>query len=248
MIRVLALVILTTVAALPALAAQGDFPLPPQNWPMPVEDHPIIPFLLGDFLEYRVQKGADARAWDAQAWVGGDYNKIWFKSEGEQGTTARTEQADLQALYARLISPFWYLQVGAREHFLPKPGRGSLVVGVQGLAPYWFDVEASVFLDQKGKVSARASLEYDLLFTQRLVLQPRFETNLSATTDEERGLGRGFNDIELGLRLRYEVWRQFAPYIGGNWTRRLGSTADLARQAQGDVSEASLVIGLRVWL
>lgn len=229
-------------------AAQEDFPLPPKTWPAPVNDHRLLMFILGDLLEYRVQRGADARAWDAQAWVGGDYNRLWLKSEGEQGTSARTERGDVQALYSRLISPFWYLQAGARTHFLPTPLRNSLALGIQGIAPYWFDVEAEVFLDQKGKVTGRLALEYDFLLTQRLILQPRGETNISAMSDPERGLGRGFNDVELGLRLRYELHRQFAPYVGGNWTRQLGSTADFARQAGADVGELSLVAGVRVWL
>lgn len=242
-----AVLVLGLVAG-PALAAENEFPLPPSDWPQPVHDRPFIPFILGDLLEYRAARGPDARAWDAQAWLGGDFNKLWLKSEGEQGPGARTEQADLELLYARLIAPFWYLQAGAREHFRPSPSRASGVLSVQGIAPYWFDVEASVFVDQKAKVSAPVSLEYDLLFTQGLILQPRFETNLSAMTDEERELGRGFNDIEVGVRLRYEIHRQLAPYVGGNWTRQLGSTADFARQAGGTVSELSAVVGLRIWL
>lgn len=243
---VLAAVALISMSG-PALA-EDEFPLPRLDWPAPVMDHRVIAFLLIDRLEYRTQRGIDGGGWDAQGWIGGDFNKLWFKTEGEARTSPRTERADVQALYARLISPFWYVQAGAGADVRPSPSRGSLVVALQGLAPYWFDVQASLVLDQKGKLAGRLELEYDLLFTQRLILQPRFETNVLATSDEERGRGRGFNDVELGLRLRYEIRRQFAPYIGGNWTRKLGATADLARQAQLDVSEASVVAGLRVWL
>lgn len=231
----------------PALADE-PFPLPRADWPPPVDDHRVIPFLLVDRLEYRMQQGTDAAGWDAQGWIGGDYNKLWLKTEGEFLTSPRAERADVQAYYARLISPFWYVEAGASAEIRPSPSRGALALALQGLAPYWFDVEASLFLNQKGKLAGRLELEYDLLFTQRLILQPRFETNVAANSDEERGIGRWFNDVELGLRLRYEFHRQFAPYIGGNWTRKLGGTADLARQAQSEVSEASIVAGLRILL
>lgn len=245
--RRVVLVVLLLSAGRPALA-QDEFPLPHHDWPAPVDDHRAIPFLLVDRLEYRFQNGMDAAGWDAQGWLGGDYNKLWLKTEGEVLTNRRAERADVQAYYARLISPFWYVQAGASADLRPTPSRGALAVALQGIAPYWFDVEASLFLNQKGKLAGRLELEYDVLFTQRLILQLRFETNVSAMADEERGRGRGFNDVEPGLRLRYEVRRQLAPYIGVNWTRQLGSTADLARQAMSEVSMASVVVGVRIWL
>ena len=228
-------------------AAQEAFPLPPKEWPAPVHDNPIIPFLFVDRLEYRFTQGSDASLWDIQGWVGSDYHKLWLKSEGET-RGARTEEGDVQALYARLIAPFWYLQAGVRAHLEPKPSRNSVVLAVQGLAPYWFEVEASTFLDEKGKLSARFEAEYDQLLTQRWILQPRIEANFSASRDEERGLGRGFNDVEIGLRLRYEFRRQFAPYIGVSWTRQLGATADIARGENEEVSEKAVVLGVRIWL
>ena len=230
-----------------ALAQQGEFPLPPKDWAPPVHDRPVIPFLLVDRLEQRWQKGNDLRVWDAQGWVGGDYDKLWFKSEGEDEKGGRTAQASVEALYARLISPFWYLQGGVRYEERPSPSRSSLALGVQGLAPYWFDVEATTYLDEKGKLSARFEAEYDFLFTQRLILQPRAETTFAAYSEPERGVGQGFNNLELGLRLRYEIRRQLAPYIGVTWSRKLGDTADIARRANTEVSEKALVAGLRVW-
>lgn len=230
-----------------ASAQQGRFPLPPADWPAPVHDNPIIPFILLDRLEYRAQKDANVRTWDVQGWVGGDYNKFWFKSEGEQQVGGRTEGAEVQALYARLVSPFWYLQAGARSNLLPHPSRNNLVLAVQGLAPYWFDIEASAFVGEGGKLAGRVEAEYDFLITQRLILQPRAETNFAVSRDTARGAGRGLRDVELGVRLRYEISRQFAPYIGVNWTRQIGDTADLAR-ARGDrASELGIVLGLRAW-
>lgn len=241
------IVVMIALGSATAWAQQERFPLPPKAWPAPVHDDPVFRFLLLDRLEYRAQKGADARVWDIQGWVGGDYNKLWLKSEGEKSVGGRTEEADVQALYARLFAPFWYFQAGVRAETRPTPTRNSLVLGVQGLAPYWFDVEASAFFAEGGKLSARLEAEYDFLISQRLILQPRVETGFAASSDAERGVGRGFNDVELGLRLRYEFTRQFAPYIGVNWTRKVGDTADLARSRGEDVTERGVVLGLRAW-
>ena len=238
---------LACLLALSAHAQKDEFPLPPKEWPAPVMDRQVFPFLLLDRLEYRSQKGEDLRAWDVQGWVGGDYDKLWLKSEGEDEAGGRTEQADIELLYARLISPFWHLQGGLRYEERPSPSRSSLALGVQGLAPYWFEVEATAYVSEKGKLSVNFEAEYDLLFTQRLILQPLVETTFTAYAEPERGIGQGFNDIELGLRLRYEFRRQFAPYIGVTWSRKLGDTADLARRAGEDVTERAVVAGLRLW-
>ncbi|NUZ08446.1 copper resistance protein B [Schlegelella sp. ID0723] len=213
---------------------------------MPVMDQQIVPFLLLDRLEYRLQKGQNALGWDAQASIGTDYNKAWLKSEGEKAVGGSTEQAETQLLYARLISPFWYLQVGARNDARPGPSRNYGVLAIQGLAPYWFNVEGSLFV-RGGEVAGRFEAEYDQKITQRWVLQPRAETNLSSSSDRARGLGGGFRDVELGLRLRYEIVREVAPYIGVNWSRKLGSTASLARQQGDSVTSRGVVAGIRVW-
>jgi copper resistance protein B len=233
------------LAASGALAQQDPFPLPPRDWPRPVKDTERFTFLLLDRLEYRAKSGKDAWGWDAQGWWGGDYNKLWFKSEGEGEWRGAAESADVQALYARRISPYFHLQAGVRQEARPAPSRNQGVVAVQGLAPYWFNVEGSLFFGNG--VSGRFEAEYDQLFTQRLILQPRIETNFSGSADRERGVGSGVNDIELGLRLRYEIRREIAPYIGIEWTRKLGATADLTRDAGHDVSETALVLGVRIW-
>lgn len=238
----LALLLLATSA----YAQQDPFPLPPKEWPSPVADTQPFTFLYADRLEYRVQPGKDLTLWDLQGWVGGDYNKFWFKTEGETETSGRTEQGEFQALYARRISPFWHLQAGIRQEWRPQPARNFAVIAAQGLAPYWFSVEAMAFM-RAGQLSGRVEAENDLLLTQRLILQPRAELVFASSGDRERGVGRGLNHIELGLRLRYEIRREFAPYIGINWTRRLGETADFTRAQGRDVSEPAFVAGVRIW-
>lgn len=244
------LVLATSVVFVPLVfAEQHPFPLPPKQWPSPVDDQMRLAFLLADRLEYQWGEDADtdARAWDVQGWIGGDYNRFWFKTEGEDEVRNGTQNAEVQALYARLISPFWYLQAGLRYDAQPKPTRNFGVVGVQGLAPYWFDVEATAFVSDDGDASARFEAEYDLLLTQRLILQPRIETNYAFSEVESAGVGQGFNDLELGLRLRYEIRRELAPYIGVNWNRKLGDTADLTRRAGEDPKNLAVVAGFRIW-
>ena len=225
---------------------QDPFPLPPKEWPKPVMDTEPFSLLLLDRLEYRLRAGKDAWAWEGEAWFGGDYNKFWLKSEGEAEIRGRAESADIQALYARRIAPFWHLQAGVRQEARPTPSRNQGVLAIEGLAPYWFNVQASAFIG-RGSVSGRVEATYDQLLTQRLILQPRLETNFAGSSDTARGIGKGLTDVELGLRLRYEIKREFAPYVGVTWTRQLGDTADLSRQQGKDVTEKAIVVGIRVW-
>lgn len=229
-----------------ALAQQDAFPLPPKDWPSPVEDDKRVAFVLLDRLEYRRQAGPNLRVWDAQGWAGDNLSKFWFKTEGENEAGGGTERAEVQALYARRISPFWHLQAGMRRDARSGIWRNSAVLGVQGLAPYWFDVEAMLFAESRG-IAGRLELETDWLITQRAILQPRFETQFAGYTDRDRGMGKGVEHVELGLRLRYEVRREFAPYVGVTWSRKLGETADLARVRGEDVRASSVVVGVRVW-
>lgn len=229
-----------------ALAQQDPFPLPPKDWPSPVDDKQRITYVLVDRLEYRSQAGPNLRVWDAQGWTGDDRNKAWFKTEGENEAGGGTERAEVQALYARRISPFWHLQAGVRRDARSGIWRNSAVLGVQGLAPYWFDVEGMVFAERRG-ISGRLEFETDWLITQRAILQPRFETQFAGYTDRDRGVGKGVEHVELGVRLRYEIRREFAPYVGVTWSRKLGETADLARARGEDTRTSSVVVGIRVW-
>ena len=183
---------------------------------------------------------------DAEGWVGGDYHKLWFKSEGDMAR-GHTEEAEIQALYARAIAPFWNLQMGVRHDIQPSPSRTFAVLGIEGLAPLWFEVDAASFVSTDGDVSFRLEAEYDLLLTQRLILQPRIETNLAIQDAHKWGIGEGMNDIDLGLRLRYEIRREFAPYIGVSWQRKIGETATLARDEGENLDAVSFVTGLRLW-
>lgn len=247
---------LRIAAALGLLAASGlhaqetterEYPLPPKDWPAPVMDSAVFSYLLLDRFEIRTRRGEDLRIWDAQGWVGGDHDKLWLKTEGERTAGGRTEQASIETLYARLISPFWYLQAGLRYEERPSPSRTALAFGIQGLAPYWFELDATAYVNQKGKFSARVEADYDLLLTQRLILQPSAASIFAGSAEPGRGVGYGFNSVELGLRLRYEIQRQFAPYIGVTWSRKLGDTADLARADGERTTEKAVVVGLRVW-
>ncbi len=207
--------------------------------------------LMLERLEARVGKGTDAYLWDAQGWTGGDIDKLWIKSEGEGtfgGDTGggSVEDAEVQALWSHAIGPWFDLQAGARHDFEPA-GRTHAVLGVQGLAPYMFEVDAAAFLSDRGDLTARVEAEYDQRITQRLILQPRAEIALSAQDIPEIGTGSGMSAIEAGLRLRYEIRREFAPYVGVGYSARLGRTADYARAASEDSDALAALIGLRAW-
>ena len=206
-------------------------------------------FALADRLEYQTNDGSGLLVWDAQAWYGGDYNKLWIKTEGERRLEGGGgfEEAELQALYSRAIHPFWDFQIGVRRDFEPGPSRTFGVIGIQGLAPYWFEVDAAVFVSDDGDISARVEGEYDVLLTQRLIVQPRAELNFAAQDVKKLDIGSGLTDATLGLRLRYEIKREFAPYIGVSWRHKVGKTADFARDAGDDVGTASFVVGVRMW-
>jgi len=200
-----------------------------------------------DRLEYRWQQGANTVDWNVQAWIGGDYHRFWFKTNGAKLADGKVKDAEAQFLYSRLIAPFWDMQVGLRYDDKPRPSRSYAVVGLKGLAPYWFEVDAAAFLSEQGDISARLEAEHDVLLTQRLVLQPRFETNLAVQKVEELGIGQGVNNVEVELRLRYELRREFAPYVGVSWRRELGATAGMARGAGQDVEDSAVLAGIRAW-
>lgn len=223
----------------------------PEDWPEPMPEM-LHWFLLVDQLEYRLNDGDDLARWEVESWLGGDTHRAWLKSEGEVRTTGSSAgDAEVQLLYGYNFAPFWDLQVGVRADFLfgsgPNRERTFAAIGVEGLAPFWFEVTPTLFVSDDGDVSARLTTTYELLLTQRLIAQPRLELNVAAQDAKKFGIEAGFNDIELGLRLRYEIRREFAPYIGVNWLRKLGNTADLARSEGEDASVVGFVAGLRIW-
>ena len=211
-----------------------------------VHDMSVNYFVLFDQLEWQTGSGSDAFSWDTKGWVGQDRNRLWFRTEGDRAD-GRTEQAQVNLLYGRAIARWWDVTAGVRLDTLPDTPRSALALGVQGLAPYWFEVEASAYIEPSGRTHVRFETEYDLLITNRLVLQPLVEFEVYGRADRERLIGTGLSTGELGLRLRYEFRREFAPYVGVVWTRKFFGTADLARAAGHDVAGARLAVGLRTW-
>ncbi len=200
-----------------------------------------------DLAEFRIRDGRDGYRWEGEAWFGGDIHRAVVKSEGEGDLGGGLEAAEVQALYSRAIGPYFNLQAGVRHDPRPGPSRTYATIGVEGLAPYWFEVDVAAFVATTGEVLGRVEGYYDQRLTQRLILQPRVEVNLSAQDVRRRGIGSGVTDAELGLRLRYEVRREFAPYVGVSWERRLGDTARFARAAGADTGGLGVVAGLRAW-
>lgn len=200
----------------------------------------------GDRLEYRAAQGRDGYLWDVQGYYGGDIDKFWFRSEGEGTFGKSVESAEVQALWSRSIAPFFDFQAGVRQD-LAGPDRTHLVVGVQGLARYEFQVIAAAFVSNKGDLTSRLELDLDQRITQRLILQPRAEVNLSAQDIPELGIGAGIDTIDAGVRLRYQFAREFAPYIGVEQSWRIGNSADFARAAGEDPSVTNYVVGIRFW-
>ncbi len=204
-------------------------------------------FIIADRLETQITDGEDTFIWDAQGWYGTDTNKLWIKTEGKYSFADNAiDDAEIQALWSRPIARFWDVQAGLRYDFEPK-GRTHLVLGVQGLAPYWFEVDAAAFLSNKGDLTSSVEAEYDFFLNQRLILQPRGSLKLSAQDIPELGIGAGFTKLNMGLRLRYEFKRELAPYIGASWQRSLGETAQIVRAGGGTPDKVKLVIGVRAW-
>jgi copper resistance protein B len=200
-----------------------------------------------DQLELGADDNHETYAWDMQGWRGGDIHRFWWKSEGEGDLDSEIDYAELQLLYSRAVTPYFDLQAGVRQSYRPEGDRTDLVVGIQGLAPYWFEVSAETFVSNKGEITARAEAEYDLRLTQRLILQPSAELSLSAQDVPEFSIASGITALELGARLRYELRRDFAPYIGVEWESAIGATRDIVEAQAEDTDTARFVIGLRAF-
>ena len=183
--------------------------------------------------------------WDAFAWYGGDFNKLWVETEGEHADG--DDDARVEVAWDRIVSAWWSTRLGVRWDVGDAPTQGWAAFGIAGLAPGFVELEAMTYVGDGGRTALRLSTEYDLLLTQRLVLQPALEINAYGEDDPERMIGAGLSDLELGLRLRYEIRREFAPYLGVNWSKRFGDSADFARAAGEDPDEITFVAGLRTW-
>lgn len=214
-------------------------------------DRAIHVYALADLLEY-VPTGTGSLRVDGLSWIGGDYKRIYFRVDGEQPFKGAGGETNVDAAYGQLLTPFWTGLVGGRLEMRGlgssrRTTRGLLAIGFEGMSPYFVEVEPTLYVSTKGEITGRFATALDLLFTQRLILQPRLETNIAIQSVPEVGIGSGINDVELGARMRYEIRREFAPYLGVVWARKTGATAGLARSEGERVSRAGLVFGARMW-
>ncbi len=248
---------LAAAFALPALAAAAQTPAAPDQPRLmtgmepggavqPVMDQSIFAHLIFNQLEGRFGGSDPEFRWEGQGWIGTDYDKLWIKSEGTlQG--GALDDGQHQFLYSRAITTYFDLQGGLRSDIDSRPTRNWAAFGIQGLAPYFFDLEVTGFVSGQGHLAAKLEASYDLLLTQRLILQPQIEFNLYSETDPARMVGAGFADIDTGLRLRYEFSRKFAPYLGVAYEGKFGQTANFARRAGESTGGVRFVAGLRLW-
>lgn len=213
---------------------------------MAMEDRARFSMLLLDQLEAFHGKEGNGQRWEAEGWYGNDYDKLWLRSEGER-VSGVLEDGDLEALWSHTVATFWSTQLGVRADAARGPNRTWAAFGIQGLTPFWFELEATGYVDPRGRTAARLRVEYELFLTQRLILQPELETNLYGKADPARHLGAGLSDVEFGMRLRYEIRREFAPYLGVVWARRFGGTADFTRAEGRGPFDRQWVAGFRIW-
>jgi len=209
-------------------------------------DDPLLFLLKADKFEVRDADEGTVSAWEGHFWAGKDLNKLWIKTEGER-LDGDTEKAEVQLLYSRAIDPNWDLQVGWRHDAEPSPERDWFAIGFYGVAPYFFEVDSALFVKEGGDVNLRVEVEYEFMLTQKWVLAPEIEINWFSNDDNDVGVGSGFARLEAGIRLRYEITRQIAPYIGVNYEQLLGDTRDLADEEGEETSDVQAVAGLRFW-
>lgn len=243
--------------ATPAASSQSRTPIPPltdadraavYNAPggHVVHDSGINSLFVINQLEWQGSDDGRAVGWDAKGWMGGDIDRLWLRTEGERAK-GKTEKAEVQALWGHAISPWWDVVAGMRQDFKPGDSQSWAAFGLQGMALYNFEAEATLFVGEGGQTAARLEGDYDILLTNRLVLQPTAEANFYGKNDPGRGIGSGLAQTEVGVRLRYEIRREFAPYVGVTWNRAYGQTAEYARDEGEDRSEVRWVLGVRLW-
>ena len=240
-----------------AQAAEPKEPIPPVTeadraaaFPPGLEGHEVhdrkINFLaLFDRIEWRGGSSGGSNI-ENTTWIGGDIDRLWLRVEAETDD-GRVESAAVHALWGHSISRWWDVVAGVRQDFRPGDPQALAAVGIQGLAPYWFEVQATAYVGAGGRTQARFEAEYDLLLTNRLILQPLAELAITGKSDPERRIAAGLSSIEAGLRLRYEIRREFAPYVGVTWDRKLFGTADLARADGEKAGRARVTVGVRTW-
>lgn len=212
----------------------------------PAHDHVIRGFALAEKFEWRDGHAGGAPVWDVSGWLGGDIDRLWFRSDGHVVGGA-VDEADLELLWGHAVSPWWDVVLGVRQDFAPGTARTWAAFGVQGLAPQWFEVQLTGYVGEYGQVAVQLQTDYDLLLTNRLILQPRVDVTAYTQDETSREIGSGVSNVAFGARLRYEFRREFAPYLGFEWARALGDTGDFARAAGRQVEDTRLVAGIRFW-
>lgn len=210
------------------------------------DDDPLVSQVTFSQLERRMGDGKDPLILEADAWVGYDLNKLWIRADIERIDSA-TEESEIQLLYGRAVDPNWDLMLGWRHNERPDPSTDWLAIGYMGTAPYFIETDATLFFGENGQINARVNLEYELMLTQKLVLTPELRMNFYTQDDPESEVGLGLSDMSFGLRLGYEIRREFAPYVGLNLSRKFGGTADYARANSGRIEDARIVAGMRIW-
>jgi copper resistance protein B len=209
-------------------------------------DRKIYSFILFDQFDWQSGDGPGTLNWDNIGWVGGDVNRLWFRTEGEAGQ-GRVHKAEAHLLYGRAFSRWWDFVAGVRQDVRPGPARTWAAAGIQGLAPYFFEVEVTAYAGTSGRTQVRLEAEYEVLITNRMVLQPHTEIDFFGKSDPQRGIGSGLSTAEAGLRLRYEIRREFAPYAGIVWKQQFGRTADFSRANAEETRATRLTFGIRFW-
>ena len=213
----------------------------------PVMDREIFAHVILNENEGRFNGSNTQYRWDGEGWVGTDFNKLWVKSEGTLQSNGTLEDGQHQFLYSRAITTYFDLQGGLRSDIDSRPTRNWAAFGIQGLAPYFFDLELTGFVSDQGHLSAKLEASYDLLITNRLILQPQIEVDLYSKADPARLIGAGFSSIDTGLRLRYEFSRKFAPYLGVVYEGNFGQTASYARRMAESTGDFRFAFGVRIW-
>jgi copper resistance protein B len=213
---------------------------------MGMDDRKRFGKVMLDELEWEHGDSASTFEWDAAAWYGGDFNKLRIETEGQR-SAGETQELRAELLWDRIVTPWWSLRAGMRHDAGVGPARDWAAFGIAGLSPVLVEVEAAVYLGEGGRGAARLSTHHDLLLTQRLILQTKAELDAYTRADEARLIGKGISGLTLGLRLRYEFRREFAPYFGVNWSSHFGDSADLRQAAGESRRESSLVVGVRAW-
>jgi copper resistance protein B len=249
--EVLFFAVMLTICEASVLAGQspspGTAPYTQYGEP-PVMDNTIFYHLLFDQLEGRTNGPDNEFRWDGEGWIGTDMNKLWFKSEGfvEHG---RMTDGDQEALYDRPIPYLRYFdfQAGVRYDLDSDPGRTWGAIGIEGLAPYFFEFAPTFYFSNRGFFAGRIEGSYDILITNRLIAQPQFEMNFYSKSNRSRGIGSGLSELDTGLRIRYEISRRFAPYIGFAYTGAFGETTTFTREEGGIVNDPRFIFGARVW-